>query len=114
MGKDKRKRDKKKVKQKTRRRVAQRQLLKRKQRSLHKKHRDRRKKDCILGMPFIMAFVGDPARLFYCADIPKTFELIPRTSMYPWLYTSPFERLQMYLNHHVTQMHGKVLIYKAA
>lgn len=102
-----------KSKSKQRRRTAQRQKHKRKRRSLHKKHKDRRKKDCILGMPFIIAFEGDPARLFYCADIPKTYELVPRTSMYPWIVEGPLERLKRYLDHHVTQMHSKVLIYKA-
>jgi len=107
------KRRKKKTKKKTRLRVRQRQLLKKKRRSLHKKHKDRRKKDCMIGLPFIIAFHEDPSQLFYCADYPTTFELIPRTSKYPWYYNSPFARLLRYLEHHVTQIHEKVLIYKA-
>lgn len=86
--------------------------LKRRMRSLHDKHRERRKKDCILGMPFIMAFQGDPAGLFYCNDIPDTFELIPRTGNYKG--NTPLERLKTYIRHHVVQIAKKVLIYKAS
>lgn len=108
MRKDKRK----KSKQKYRKRTKQRQLLKKKRHSLHDKHKDRRKKDCILGMPFIIAFQGDPTKTYYCADYPSSFELIPRTDKYP-KYSGPFKRLKTYLDHHVTQIHNKVLIYKA-
>jgi len=109
MAKDKKKR----TKQKERKRTKQRQLLKKKRRSLHKKHKDRRKKDCMIGLPFIIAFHGDPSQLFYCADYPTSYELIPRTNKYPWEYNSPLERLKRYMEHHVTQIHDKVLIYKA-
>ena len=67
----------------------------------------------MIGLPFIVAFQGDPAQLYYCADIPKTYELIPRTDKYPWEYNTPLARLKTYMEHHVTQIHGKVLIYKA-
>jgi hypothetical protein len=94
-------------------RQAMEQLQRRKHRSLHDKHNERRKKDCILGMPFIVAFQGDPSKTFYCADHPETFELIPRTGRFP-KYERPLARLARYLDHHVTQIHAKVLIYKAA
>ena len=106
MRKDKRK------KQKTRRKTRQRLIL-RKKRSLHAKHKKHRKKDCIMGMPFIIAFHGDPAQLYYCADIPKTYELIPRTVKYPWQYNSSLARLKRYMEHYVTQISGKILIFKA-
>jgi hypothetical protein len=108
--KDRRKR--KRSKQKSRSHVKQRQLLRKKRRSLHDKHKRRRKKDCVLGMPFIIAFHGDPTKTYYCADYPSSFELIPRTNKYP-NYSGPFARLKRYMQHHVTQIHDKVLIYKA-
>jgi hypothetical protein len=111
MKKDKR-RDKNKTKKRERSRTAQRQLLKKRRRSLHNKHKDRRKKDCMIGMPFIVAFHGDPAQLFYCDDYPKTYELIPRTEKFP-MYERYFARLMRYLSHWVTQIHNKVLIWKA-
>lgn len=97
---------------KKQRRARQKQKLKKRRRSLHKKHKQRRKKDCMIGMPFIIAFTGDPMQLFYCADYPTSFELIPRTGRYPW-YSGPFARLIQYLSHWVTQIHNKVLIWKA-
>lgn len=102
-----------KNKKRQKRKTKQKQLLKKKRRSLHHKHRDRRKKDCMIGLPFVIAFTGDPAQLFYCADYPTSFELIPRTKRYPWEYNGPFARLIRYQEHHVTQIHNKVLIYKA-
>lgn len=112
MAKD-RKKEKKKQQTRERQRVRQVQLLRKKRRSLHDKHKDRRKKDCMIGLPFIIAFHGDPSQLFYCADIPKTYELIPRTNNYPWSWEGPLARLMRYLDHHVTQIHNKVLIWKA-
>lgn len=111
MRNNKRKREKK-SKQRERSRTTQRQLLRKKRRSLHDKHKNRRKKDCMIGMPFIIAFTGDPSQLFYCDDFPKTYELIPRTEKYP-TYGKYFARLIRYLAHWVTQIHNKVLIYKA-
>lgn len=104
---------KKKERQKQRRYTAQRLLLRKKRMRLHDMHKKRRKKDCIIGMPFIVAFHGDPAQLFYCADFPTSYELIPRTDKYPWNYDGPLERLKRYMWHHVTQIHDKVLIWKA-
>lgn len=77
------------------------------------RRRRRRKKDCMIGLPFIVAFQGDPARLFYCNDIPKYYELIPRTNKYPNII-SPLVRLMRYMKHHVVWMHTKILIWKAA
>ena len=96
-------------KEKSRRKQKQRQ---RKKRSLHAKHKKRRKKDCMIGLPFVTAFLGDPTRLYYCADYPISYELIPRTSIYP-AYMRPFERLGTFGMHHVTQIHGKILIFEA-
>lgn len=84
-----------------------------KRRSLHRKHKERRKKDCMIGLPFIIAFQGDPAQLFYCNDIPRTFELIPRTEKYPFYMLSALDRLKQYMKHHVVHIAKKVLIYKA-
>jgi len=111
MGETKRK--ERETKRKERERARQEQLLRRKQRSLHDKHKERRKKDCMIGMPFIIAFQGDPSGTYYCADYPTSFELIARTSQYPQRM-GPFARLKQYLSHHVTQIHAKILIYKAA
>jgi len=80
--------------------------------SWKERKRRRRKRDCSLGLPFIIAFQGDPTQTYYCADLPRTFELIPRTRKYP-AYAHPLGRLKYYMKHHVTQMHSKVLIYKA-
>ena len=82
----------------------------RKLRTLHDRHRDRRKKDCMLGMPFIIAFQGDPARPFYCNDVRNiygepNYELIREEG--------PLVRLKRYLSHHVVSLHTKVLIWKA-
>jgi len=106
---DRKRREKKKQEQRRRTRSS---LLRKKRRSLHAKHKKRRKKDCMVGVPFVIAFHGDPARLFYCADYPTSFELIPRTSVYP-IYETPLERLAKYIGHHVTQIHGKILIFDA-
>jgi len=105
-------RRKNKTKQKDRKRIKQRLLMKKKRRSLHDKRKERIRKDCILGMPFIIAFQGDPSKMYYCADFPRSYELIPRTNKYP-RYNDPLARLKQYMHHHVTQIHAKVLIYKA-
>lgn len=104
-----------KRKQRQRERAKTKQSLKREhpQRLWKDRRRRRRKKDPTLGMPFIIAFHGDPAQTYYCADYPSSFELIPRTTKYPWKFQKPFSRLKHYMWHHVTCMHDKVLIYKA-
>jgi len=99
---------------KSRRRAKQKLRQKRKRRSLHRKHKRRRKRDVIMGLPFIIGFHGDPAREFWCADYPHSWELIPR---YYWKSLGhPFARLRRYQKHHITsiaKVKGKVLIYKA-
>ena len=98
----------------------QKQRQKRK-RTLHEKHKERRKKDCMLTMPFILAFMGDPTREFYCADFPETYEIIPKTDIYnrkshPWMGNEKqgdFFRLGRYMDHKVDSILGKILIYDA-
>ena len=109
---DKRDRNRREKKKQEQRRRIRSSHLRKKRRSLHIKHKKRRKKDCMVGVPFVIAFHGDPARLFYCADYPVSYELIPRTSVYP-AYMRPFERLGTFGMHHVTQIHGKILIFEA-
>lgn len=81
----------------------------RKMRSLHDKNRDRRKKDCMIGMPFIIAYQGDPAQNFFCNDVIHNgvhdYDLI--------FGEKNFARLDRYLAHHVVTLHARVLIYKA-
>lgn len=110
---ERRKDEERKKKDREREKLRQTQELihRRKLRTLHDRHRDRRKKDCMLGMPFIIAFQGDPARPFYCNDVhdiygEPIYELIREEG--------PFVRLKRYMNHHVVSLHAKVLIYKAA
>lgn len=111
-------RKKKEEKRKTelqRSREHQRQELlhKRKFRTLHDKHRDRRKKDCMIGLPFVIAFQGDPAQNFFCNDI-HSYELIhDEVGRTDSLRDKAFYRLIRYMDHHVVTMHAKVLIYKA-
>jgi len=100
-------------KQKNRRKQKRKLRLKRKRRSIHAKHKKRRKKDIIMGLPFIIGFGGDPARHFWCADYPHSWELVPK---YYWKNRDrPFSRLRYYQKHHITNIayQGKVLIYKA-
>lgn len=111
---EERKRNKRRKEQERRRQYQrQEQRHSRLMRFFRDKRRNRRKKDCMLGLPFIIGFQGDPTRLFYCNDIPKSYELIPRTAKYP-NWEGPLARLKRYLRHFVIKMHGKVLIWKAA
>lgn len=112
MSDDEEKRRKRKKEEEERKKREQELKLKSRLRTLHDRHRERRKKDCMLGMPFVLAFQGDPAGFFYCNDLPKTFELIPRTKMYKG--DTPLERLKKYMRHHVVQIAKRILIYKAA
>lgn len=108
------KRRKKKREEERKRQVQKRiqeSLEARKFRNIHERHKRRRKKDCMIGMPFVIAFQGDPAGAFYCNDI-HSYELIPRTDLYPSNWT-PLGRLKFYQKHHVVQIAKKVLIYKA-
>jgi len=106
--------DEEERKRKRREEERKKQMLKlhteKKRRSLHRKHRDRRKRDCMIMMPFIVAFQGDPARPFYCNDVrdyhnEPIYELIRAER--------PFARLERYLGHHIVSIHAKVLVYKA-
>jgi hypothetical protein len=84
-------------------------------RTLHDKHRDRRKKDCMMGIPFILAFQGDPAREFYCND-QHGYELIHAHTMTIWGISrteNALERLERYMEKHVVWMGHKVYIYQA-
>lgn len=89
----------------------QKQRLARKKRSLHNKHRRRRKKDCMIGMPFVVAYNGDPAmgNYFFCNDI-RGYKLIG----YSW--NKPFHRLHKYLMKPIMtmfQVDGKILVKEA-
>jgi len=116
MTEEERKRRDKERKERERKRVIERERTnqkldyKHKYRSLHDKHRDRRKRDCMIGLPFIVAFQGDPARPFYCNDVrvdgEPTYELIKEEKQ--------LARLARYLEHHVVSLHAKILIYKAS
>jgi hypothetical protein len=110
----KKRREEERRKQLMRSREQQRQSLLQRNRmhQLYERERRRRKKDCMIGMPFIIAFQGDPTRLYYCNDLPDHYELIPRTPNYHG--STPFMRLLTYQLNHVVTMNGKVLIYKAA
>jgi len=70
----------------------QKQRNTKRRRSLHDKHRKRRKKDLMIGMPFIVGYQGDPAMgsRFFCNDV-RGYQLIA-----PKGY-KPFERLHKYL-----------------
>ncbi len=64
----------------------------------------------MIGLPFIIAFQGDPAQNFYCNDVrdcdgTPIYELIKKEKN--------MARLERYLAHHVVSIHAKVLIYKA-
>jgi hypothetical protein len=99
--------------QKEREREKQRQKQREEQRkrSLHRKHHDRRKKDMIEGMPFIVGFQGDPAMggFMFCDQI-HTFKLIAPHKL------KPFSRLKTYQKKPIKsifRMEGKVLIKEA-
>jgi hypothetical protein len=64
----------------------------------------------MMGMPFVTAYMGDPAMPFFCNDIRDihgnaTYELIKKEG--------PFVRLKRYMKHHVVNISKKILIYKA-
>ena len=115
--KDKNKKQDQRKKEEEKKKIKQLQDLQliHRRRSLHDKHKERRKRDNMIFMPFIIAFQGDPSGKFYCNDIPDTFELIPRTKNYHGLYADkPLSRLKKYMAHHVVHIAKKVLIWKAA
>ena len=100
--------------QRSRERQRQELLHKRKFRSLHDKHHDRRKRDCMIGLPFIIAYQGDPAQNYFCNDIHDYQLIYEAGGCGLWSKKEKaFTRLARYLDHHVVTLHAKVLIYKA-
>lgn len=100
---------KRKRKQKERRKQIQR--LKKRRRSLHDKHKRRRKKDMMIGMPFVVAYQGDPAMgpYLYCDQV-RTFKLISPPS------EKPFARLYRYQMKPIKSIFlviGKILVKEA-
>jgi hypothetical protein len=85
--------------------------------NLHKKHKERRKRDAIPGLPFIITFQGDPAKDFRCEDVhdsinKHTYVLVPRKANY--YYTLGLSRLACYMHHRITRLYeGQLLVYKA-
>jgi len=81
-------------------------------RSLHDKHRRRRKKDMMVGLPFIIGYQGDPAMgvgYMYCDQI-HSFKLIAPSG---W---KPFVRLYKYQAKPIKSMfsmEGKILVKEA-
>lgn len=90
-----------------------------KRKSLHRKHKNRRKKDLMPNLPFIIGFQGDPAREFYCNDEDQrdlsgnpTYKLIPRNKIFGEM---KLKRLGSYFAHKMTRiLKGKMLVYKAS
>jgi len=82
-------------------------LVQKKKRSLKQKQKLRRK-DAIRGMPFSMAFLGDPSRDFRCESW-RSFILIPRQGYRKFFYwygmalthSIGFQRLIRYGSHRV-------------
>jgi len=99
--------ERRKEQQRSKMRMSQELEHRRKYRSLHDKHKDRRKKDCMIGMPFIIAFHGDPAQNFFCNDV-HSYELIHENGN-----DKALARLERYMSHHVVTMQNKVLIFEA-
>lgn len=101
-----------KRKQRQKRTKRQVQKYKRRKRSLHDKHKRRRKKDMMIGMPFIIGYQGDPAMgvaYMYCDQV-RTYKLINAG----WF--KPFARLQRYLAKPILTMfaiQGKILVKEA-
>lgn len=100
-----------------RQRKRQRQQEKKKKRSLHDKHKMRRKKDVAPNLPFIIGYLGDPAQRFFCEDVHEfdgrhSYGLIGNM---PECAEKRFTRLVRYMKHKITRIavEGKVLIYKA-
>lgn len=89
----------------------QRQHVAKRKRSLHDKYRRRRKRDVMVGMPFSIAYVGDPAMgsRFYCNDM-HSFKLIGPSG---W---KPFVRLHSYQMKPIVSMFlvdSKILVKEA-
>jgi len=97
-----------------RERKKQKQRQEQKKRSLHKKHKDRRKKDLTNGLPFIIAYHGDPAMgmgYFYCNDLHSYKLIAPKDR-----YEKAFARLKRYQKKPIASMfklEGKILVKEA-
>jgi len=94
----------------------QRQKEEQKKRSLHKKSKDRRKKDVMPNLPFIIAFQGDPSVDFRCEDMHdyrrEGYHYYTLTGMRGG--ENGLRRLARYKTHKITRFHmGQVLVYKA-
>lgn len=95
---------------------SQRQREKQKKRSLHRKHKDRRKKDVVPNLPFIIGFQGDPAMDFRCEDVHgdsgNQLHIYRLNPIYG--ENRGLRRLSTYFSKKITRLHmGQVLIYKA-
>jgi len=99
-------------KQKDKQKQRQRQEERKKKRSLHDKHRERRKKDMMIGMPFIIGYQGDPAMgmaYMYCDQV-HSFKLIASRR------EKVFARLKRYQKKAIKSMfklEGKILVKEA-
>lgn len=107
---DEEERRRRKKREEEKKKQLQKSLLKSRCRLLHDRNRRRRKKDCMIGLPFIVAYQGDPAQNFYCNDVRDghgnaCYELIR--------HEGPFIRLKRYMKHHIINLSKKVLVYKA-
>lgn len=92
-------------------RQKQKQRDARKKRSLHDKHKRRRKKDMMIGIPFLVAYNGDPAmgNYLFCDQV-RSYKLIN----YGW--NKPFARLHKYLMKPIKSMFlvaNKILVKEA-
>jgi len=115
---DEEKRRRKKQEEERKRREAELKQKQKKRLSLHQKHKDRRRKDNMIGLPFIIAYQGDPARGFYCNDVKvfgvHNYELIHDNKQDNLLIRDKaFQRLRRYLSHKVMSMQAKILIWNA-
>ena len=99
-------------KRKAKERKRQRQRQQHKRRSLHDKHRRRRKKDLMPNIPFLVAYQGDPAMgsYYFCNDVIRNgvhnYQLITRS----------FSRLDRYCMKGIASIfaqEGKILVKEA-
>lgn len=84
--------------QKQKRRGATRQRAKQRQ--------QRKRRDTVKGMPFRLAFMGDPARAFRCQDY-RSYNLTPRHKQ----GDHPFHLLAQYAHHRVAEALQANILY---
>jgi len=88
-------------------------------RRLHTKHKNRRKKDCMIGMPFIIGYQGDPARGYYfrCNDMQRMYKnrLDYHYHLINPLTEKPFSRLKRYQKKRISDIAkiGYILVEEA-